>query len=505
MDNPAPTYDVSEAYDVPEVSPDADIGPADVGSLAAVPPPISVPGWARHYQWATLGLDAVGGAIAGLLAGFVRFGGEATRGYLVLSLALPLVWITTVAAAQSYSHQDLGSGSDEYRNVIRAGVGLVGVAAFISYVFKLEIARGFVILAVPVACLFSLVVRYVARQVLHVRRSRGECLRSVVVVGRDQAVLTLIRNLVDDPNCGMRVVAACVPDPSAADAIRAEGIDVAGDLASAAAVVRDLRADTVAVTSASETAAVYLRRLSWQLEGTGVELLVAPGLMEVAGPRLHVRPFIGLPLLRVQQPEFTGARRIVKAILDRTVALIGVMILSPLLLLIALCVRFTSPGTALFRQRRVGRDGEPFTVIKFRTMVEDAESQQLSLTIEDEGAGPLFKLRKDPRVTRVGVVLRRFSLDELPQLFNVLGGSMSLVGPRPPLPTEVSTYAEHVNRRLLVKPGLTGLWQISGRSDLTWEESVRLDLRYVENWSLSLDLLILWKTVFAVVRFRGAY
>jgi len=241
------------------------------------------------------------------------------------------------------------------------------------------------------------------------------------------------------------------------------------------------------------------------LEGTGVELLVAPGLMEVAGPRLHVRPFIGLPLLRVQQPEFTGARRIVKAILDRTVALIGVMILSPLLLLIALCVRFTSPGTALFRQRRVGRDGEPFTVIKFRTMVEDAESQQLSLTIEDEGAGPLFKLRKDPRVTRVGVVLRRFSLDELPQLFNVLGGSMSLVGPRPPLPTEVSTYAEHVNRRLLVKPGLTGLWQISGRSDLTWEESVRLDLRYVENWSLSLDLLILWKTVFAVVRFRGAY
>lgn len=498
MGNPAPRYDV------PKAPPDAQLGLAQVRS-SVVPPPISVPGWARHYQWGILGLDVVGGAVAGVLANFVRFGSEATRGYLVLSLALPLVWIVTVAAAQGYSHQDLGSGSDEYRNVIRAGVGLVGAAAFISYVCKLEIARGFVILAVPVACLLSLVARYVARQVLHARRSRGECLRSVVVVGRDQAVITLIRNLVNDPKCGMRVVAACVPDPSAADAIRAEGIDVAGNLASVSAVVRDLRADTVAVTSASETAAVYLRQLSWQLEGTGVELLVAPGLMEVAGPRLHVRPFIGLPLLRVQQPEFTGVRRIVKATLDRTVALAGLALLSPLFLLIALAVRFSSTGTVLFRQPRIGQGGEPFTVIKFRTMVEDAESRQWSLVAENEGAGPLFKLRNDPRVTSVGSFLRRFSLDELPQLLNVLGGSMSLVGPRPPLPTEVRTYEEHVHRRLLVKPGLTGLWQVSGRSDLSWEESVRLDLRYVENWSLSLDLLILCKTVLAVLRVRGAY
>lgn len=466
---------------------------------------VSAPAWVRHYRWSVIGLDLIGGIIAALLANRIQFGNDATGGYLSLHITLPLIWIAAVAIAQGYVGQDLGSGNEEYRNVIRAGIGLVGSAAAISYIFKLDIARGFVVFAIPVACLLSLVARYGARKVVAVRRSRGECLRSVVVVGRERAVRTLIRHLVAHPHCGMRVVAACVPDPVAADDLRADGIVVAGDLASAAEVVRDLRADTVAVTSASETAAIYLRRLSWQLEGTGVELLVAPGLMEIAGPRLHVRPFIGLPLLRVQQPEFTGARRIVKAVLDRTVALVGLIVLLPLFLCVALGVRVSSRGPVFFRQRRIGKGGEEFTVIKFRTMVKNAEQQKWRLEEVDQGFGPLFKLRKDPRVTRVGAVLRRFSLDELPQLFNILGGSMSLVGPRPPLPTEVRTYAPDVHRRLLVKPGLTGLWQVSGRSDLTWEESVLLDLRYVENWSLSLDLLILWKTIFAVVRVRGAY
>jgi exopolysaccharide biosynthesis polyprenyl glycosylphosphotransferase len=228
--------------------------------------------------------------------------------------------------------------------------------------------------------------------------------------------------------------------------------------------------------------------------------------MEVAGPRMHMRPFIGLPLLHVEEPEFTGARRLVKEVVDRLGAGLALLAIAPMLLVVALAVRLDSVGPVLFRQVRIGRDGREFSMLKFRTMVADAEEQRAALLDRNEKAdGLLFKIADDPRVTRVGRVLRRFSLDELPQLLNVLGGQMSLVGPRPPLPAEVALYDDSVRRRLLVKPGLTGLWQVSGRSDLTWEESVRLDLRYVENWSLLLDLMILWKTASAVLRARGAY
>jgi len=266
-----------------------------------------------------------------------------------------------------------------------------------------------------------------------------------------------------------------------------------------------LGADTIAVTSASETAAQYLRQLSWQLEGSGIELLVAPGLIEVAGPRLHIRPFEGLPLLSVEQPRFEGWQRMVKVGVDRFVAAMALLTLAPVLLGIAVAVRMSSPGPVLYRQERVGVNGRTFTMLKFRSMVVDADRKLDELRAANISDGLLFKLRDDPRVTPVGRWLRRLSLDELPQLFNVLGGTMSLVGPRPPLPGEVARYDSSVSRRLLVKPGLTGLWQISGRSDLPWEEAVRLDLRYVENWSLATDLLIIWKTGRAVLSRSGAY
>lgn len=418
---------------------------------------------------------------------------------------MPIVWALTIAVAGGHATAFLGTGSEEYRNLARAGIALVGATALVSYALKLEVARGFVIVAIPVACCVSLVFRYGARRVLHAQRLRGACLRTVVLVGRNRAVLDLARQLRNGAHCGMRVVAACVPDPERADGLRAEGVVVAGDLNDAAAVVRGLRADSVAVTSASETAAVYLRRLSWQLEDTDVELLVAPGLMEIAGPRLHVRPFVGLPLLQVQQPAFTGVRRVVKSLLDRTAAMVGLLLLMPVFAAVALIIRLDSPGPVLFRQERVGMGGAMFTMFKFRTMVEDAESRKAELSSANEGAGVLFKVRGDPRITRAGAVLRRFSIDELPQLVNVIFGSMSLVGPRPPVASEVSRYGRDVHRRLLVQPGFTGLWQVSGRSDLDWEESVRLDLRYVENWSLTLDAMILWKTMLVVLRRRGAY
>jgi exopolysaccharide biosynthesis polyprenyl glycosylphosphotransferase len=278
-----------------------------------------------------------------------------------------------------------------------------------------------------------------------------------------------------------------------------------GGLDDVLALAAEVNADTIAVTSASETAAQYLRQLSWQLEGSGIELLVAPGLIEVAGPRLHIRPFEGLPLLSIEQPCFEGWRRVIKHGIDRSVATLVLVLLAPVLAALALAVKLTSPGPILYRQERVGLNGKSFTMLKFRSMVADADRQLDDLRGDNISDGLLFKIHNDPRVTPVGRLLRRLSLDELPQLFNVLRGTMSLVGPRPPLPGEVARYDTSVSRRLLVKPGLTGLWQISGRSDLSWEESVRLDLRYVENWSLALDLLILWKTGRAVLSRSGAY
>jgi exopolysaccharide biosynthesis polyprenyl glycosylphosphotransferase len=251
----------------------------------------------------------------------------------------------------------------------------------------------------------------------------------------------------------------------------------------------------------------FLRSLAWSLEGTEIELMVAPTVMVCVGPRIHIRPVAGLPLLHIEKPELRGGRRLLKIVVDRVLAALILLALLPLLLSVAVLVRATSAGPALFRQRRVGRDGRLFTLLKFRTMYVDAEARREQLAELDvhHGDGPLFKVRHDPRVTRVGRFLRRYSIDELPQLVNVLRGDMSLVGPRPPLPAEVETYVGPTGRRMLVSPGLTGLWQISGRADLEWHESVRLDLYYVENWSLALDALILWKTVPAVLRHRGAY
>jgi exopolysaccharide biosynthesis polyprenyl glycosylphosphotransferase len=282
-------------------------------------------------------------------------------------------------------------------------------------------------------------------------------------------------------------------------------VPVISGLDRVADVVQRYEADTVAVLSCPEMSGAGLRDLAWELEKTGTDLCVAPALLDVAGPRTTIRPVAGLPLLHVDHPEFTGLRRLIKAAFDRAMALTALLLLSPLFILICSIIRLSDGGPAFFRQTRVGREGRAFMVFKFRTMVVDAEARKAQLVSLNESDGVLFKMRRDPRITRAGVWLRRWSLDELPQLINVLIGDMSMVGPRPALPQEAALYGDHVRRRLAVKPGITGLWQVNGRSDLTWDESVRLDLRYVENWSFMLDLQILWKTWSAVFRGSGAY
>ena len=460
--------------------------------------------WAGRYSRALTGFELGAAAVAAVSVLGTHPDASPSTSLFWASVALVVVWPALLHATGAHAERVFGTGSDEYRAVGRAGFLLLAVAGFASYAADLDLSRALVVGAVPALTLGTLLGRFAARCALRGLRAQGRCTKRVVVVGRGTAALELVERLRRERFAGLEVVAACVTPDDRDRVAQIAGVPVGG-LDDVLTLVGSLGADTIAVTSASETASQYLRSLSWQLEGTGIELLVAPGLIEVAGPRLHIRPFEGLPLLSVEQPRFEGWQRVVKGGLDRVVAAFAVLLFAPVLLAIALAVKVTSPGPVLYRQERVGVNGQAFTMLKFRSMVVDADRQVDALRAQNTSDGLLFKMRVDPRVTPVGRVLRRLSLDELPQLFNVLGGSMSLVGPRPPLPGEVARYDTSVSRRLLVKPGLTGLWQISGRSDLPWEEAVRLDLRYVENWSLAMDLLILVKTVRAVVTSSGAY
>ena len=437
------------------------------------------------------------------VAAQVRFGNEVTPHYLALSLALPVLWLAALWLAGAYDVRFIGTGSDEFRKVLNAGVSLTAAVAIFSYAVNIEVSRGYVVIAVPGITLLDLFARYAARKRLHRRRASGKCLQSVVAIGHELAVADLVTELRRDKYHGLTVVGACVARPGERDEVA--GVPVYGGLDDITAAVKAFGADTVAVLACPEMDGIRLRNLAWELEKTGTDLCVSPALLDVAGPRTTIRPAAGLTLLHVDHPQLDGFRLVLKGLFDRAAAGAALIMLAPLMTVLAVTVWLHDRGPALFTQVRVGKDGHAFRIYKFRTMVVDAEQHRAQLLARNDSDGVLFKLRRDPRVTPVGAQLRRWSIDELPQLFNVFLGHMSLVGPRPALPGEAEKYAEHVRRRLVVKPGLTGLWQVSGRSDLSWEESVRLDLRYVENWSFALDLQIMWKTISVLVRGSGAY
>ena len=423
--------------------------------------------------------------------------------YIAFTVALPALWAGSVALAGGYEARFIGVGPDEFRRVMNAAATLTGCVAVASYALKADFARGYVLIAMPCVAVFDLAARYAFRKRLHRRRSYGACMQRVVAVGHPQAVTDLVATLRRDKFNGLHVVAACLAGRVGLKEIA--GVPVLGGLGSVSTAVDQFGADTVAVLACPEMNGVRLRELAWELEETGTDLCVAPALMDVAGPRTTIRPVAGLPLLHVDHPELAGGKQVIKAVFDRTAAALVLILLAPLFAAIAVIIRLDERGPVFFRQTRIGLDGQPFRLYKFRTMVVDAEQRKAELEALNEGAGVLFKMRRDPRVTKAGVWLRRWSLDELPQLLNVLIGDMSLVGPRPALPKEVARYGDHMRRRLVVKPGITGLWQVSGRSGLAWEEAFRLDLRYVDNWSLALDLQILWKTWSAVFSRSGAY
>ncbi|MDI9935381.1 sugar transferase [Rhodococcus sp. IEGM 1351] len=502
-----------------DVSPDSSRAPENAAAFAAEEGGSdSRREWQAAYIRRLLISDTLIVIAAVALAQWVRFGDSGiltTSGmghdlsYTLVSALLIVAWLTTLTIFRTRTVRVIGSGPDEYRRIFVSTVRLFGFIAMLALLFRLDLARLYLAIAFPVGLVALMASRWAWRQVIARKRSRGEFQTSVLVVGNERAVRNLAESFARGTADGYRVVGVCIPGHSGdhGDKITVAGRDIPV-LGSELDVIDSLEfchADTVAVTATEHLGHEGMRALAWDLEPHDVDLVVSPGMMDVSGPRLSMRPVAGLPLIHVEKPQYHGAQKFSKLVFDMIFAISALVLTSPVMTLAALTIKLTSKGPVFYKSERVGLDGRPFPMLKFRSMVVDADKQVAALMTANEGAGVLFKIREDPRVTRVGGVLRKYSLDELPQFLNVLRREMSVVGPRPPLRREVEAYDGTVRRRLLVKPGITGLWQVSGRSDLSWEETVRLDLSYVENWSMMGDVLIIGKTVRAVAVGDGAY
>ncbi|WFE25885.1 sugar transferase [Solwaraspora sp. WMMD791] len=469
--------------------------------------------WHRPYTAILLLLDFVAAVLASYISislfekatsGFSDADKDATWFHTVTYLLLPLGWVVVLWGTGAYDRRYLGLGTDEFKRVLRAGVTVAASVSFLAFATKTDLSRLSVATALIGALALILLFRFLARYALHVLRRRvGHAAHRMVLVGTLPEALEVFTAVTRSPAAGLIPVAIHLTDGYAA----ARGIDTPVPVyagRNVLALVREVGADTIAVCGSASSEPGELRRLAWQLEGSGIDLIVAPQLTDIAGPRVHIRPIEGLPLLHVEEPTLSGLGWLAKNLLDRVAAGLGLIALAPLFVAVAIAIRMSDQGPVFFRQSRVGHEGKVFQVWKFRTMYVDAEERLASLVDQNETDGMLFKIRNDPRVFPIGRFLRASSIDELPQLINVLRGEMSLVGPRP-LPADDGDFLGDVRRRLLVRPGMTGLWQVSGRSDLSWDEAVRLDLYYVDNWSLTYDLSILWRTIGVVLARKGAY
>jgi len=466
--------------------------------------------WHRPYATSLLGLDYIAVVLANLTT--IVFLEKANSGfqhdpglfYLIAYLFLPVAWLIVLWGNGAYDRRYLGIGTDEFKRVTRTAVTLTATISLTAFGTKVagDLSRSTVALSMLLGLVYVTLLRYAARRVLGLLRRHGSASHRVLLIGSLAEALEVYSAVTRNRAAGMIPVAIHLSDGyPAREADYPVPVHAGREVVP---LVRELGADTVAVCGSASAEPGELRRLAWQLEGTGVDLVVAPQLTDIAGPRVHVRPVEGLPLLYVEEPTLSGVSWLFKNLMDRIIAALGLLILSPILAAVALGIKLSDRGPVFFRQSRVGREGKTFRVWKFRTMYVDAEDRLAALVDQNESDGLLFKIRKDPRITPFGRFLRASSLDELPQLINVLLGEMSLVGPRP-LPAEDGDFLGDVRRRLLVRPGITGLWQVSGRSDLSWDDAVRLDLYYVDNWSLTFDLTIMWKTIGVVLRSKGAY
>ncbi|WP_457964462.1 sugar transferase [Arthrobacter sp. D1-29] len=445
-------------------------------------------------------------------AGYLLSGGGASAGTgngnrtLATAAVVTVLWLAALELYRTRDSKVLGVGADEYKRVASASLRIFGLMAIIAVVFSVP-ATAFVTVSLPLGLVALTGNRWAFRRWLTKEKARGHHLSRAIVVGEPEDVRYVVQQVARKSSAVYKILGVCLPGARRGASLRVdrEQVPVLSSTDDIARTARLAEADAVIVAGPLPGGNRFIRELGWKLEECAAEMVLAATLTNVAGPRIHWRPVEGLPLMHVDIPQYSGAKHVLKRVMDVAMALAALLALSPLLVALAIIVRMDSPGPVFFRQDRVGKGGNVFAMFKFRSMVVDAEARLAALNGSNEGAGVLFKLRDDPRVTRCGRWMRKYSLDELPQLWNVVLGNMSLVGPRPPLNREVDGYERHTHRRLLIKPGITGLWQINGRSDLSWDEAVRLDLYYVENWSIAGDLLILWRTFRAVIRPSGAY
>lgn len=471
--------------------------------------------WQRRYTARLRITDTLVVCAAVALAQYVRFGPmlappNGFNYYLpAFSVLFVIVWLSALAAFHTRSPRLVGTGIEEYRRVIAASFWTFGVIAIATLLLNVDIARGYLAVALPGGTLGLVLSRQLWRGYLARMRACGRYQTAVLVIGERGAAEHLATELSRIPSDGFEVVGIGIPGygPPRGEhvTIHDRTVPIVGGEAHMSDAIHICGADTVAIAGTEHFGVRGIRRLIWDLEPMGIDLVVSTGAMDVALSRLVMRPIAGLPLLHIEKPQYVGAKRFQKRAFDFCFAMALLTAALPVLVITAIAIKVTSRGPVFYSAERIGIDGKPFAMLKFRTMVQDADKQLTYLLDKNEIDGPHFKIRNDPRVTPIGRVLRRFSIDELPQFINVLRQEMSVVGPRPPLRREVGAYDHECLRRLLVKPGVTGLWQVSGRADLSWDESVRLDLSYIDNWSMVGDLLIIAKTVRAVLRHTGAY
>ena len=450
-----------------------------------------------------------------LMIGLALVVAVATRGLLpfvnqadtvqVMQVAGPLIgaaWLVSLHVFGADSLRHLRAGATEYKRVVMATSAVAGVVGISSFLLRYDFPRAVFVLTFTVGTGALLVMRMLRRRAMAEIHSRGALNTPLVVAGDSGHVDAIAKVLRRESWLGYHVVGAITTDQVASTP---GGLPVLGRIGDTVQVIAEHGIDAVIFADGSFASPADFRRMAWQLEELDTQMIVVPAITDTSAQRLEVRPVAGLPLVDVERPRAIASGRWVKRSFDILGAGVLLLLTAPLMGLVALAIKLEDGGPVLFRQLRVGRKGEIFACLKFRSMVVDAEARLAALAHLNQGAGPLFKLARDPRITRVGRILRKFSIDELPQFWNTLVGDMSLVGPRPALPSEVARYNSDEMRRLDVRPGITGLWQVSGRSDLAWDDAIRLDLYYVDNWSMVQDLMILGKTANAVVGSSGAY
>jgi exopolysaccharide biosynthesis polyprenyl glycosylphosphotransferase len=439
-----------------------------------------------------------------LLARWIRYGHHAPQQFhmILLMVLAPTIELAVFAGFRLYSLPRL-SPADEFRRIILALSISISLIPLIAFWSKESYSRVWIGLTWAFALLFTLSSRRVWHWAMGRARARGDLLFRTVIVGGNNEAGSLI-DMMRTPRLGFRVIGlVTTEDHDEPDAGNA-GVPHLGTLDDLERILAETDAECVFVASSAVTQR-DMARLTRAIRDSDVQVRMSSSVTDILSTRLMIQQVGNMTTLALRPVRLSGAQAAAKRTLDLGLSL-GVLVLTlPVWLIIALMIKVDSRGPILYQQRRVGRHEKPFMMLKFRTMVNRADQLLDHLIEQNEASGPLFKLRADPRITRMGRWLRRWSLDELPQLVNVLKGEMSLVGPRPPLPDEVAQYDVWQLDRLSVPPGITGLWQVRGRSHLSFDDYVRLDLYYIENWSVAFDLYILAKTIPAVLSHKGAF